>query len=299
MSHLLDQLEQGARVLVVRIRSMGDCVLTTPALRLLAEHRPDLRIGVVVEPRFAGIYEGGLPFVHAILPPDHGAVRAFRPSLCLNLHGGTRSAMLTGLCGARWRAGFGHYRQQFLYNIRLPRAQEVFGEERTVHTAEHVASAMFHLGVPMQRIPQAQLASPGKSPETGYYAVVHPFASSPDKTWPAANFAEAARYLRKERGLEPVILAGPGDDLTPFQGFRSYAGQPLETVKALIRNASYFLGNDSGPAHIAAAFDVPLTVVFVGLSSPEIWGPWRATKSCVVRASEQTSAGEVVAALCS
>ena len=43
------------------------------------------------------------------------------------------------------RAGFGHHAWSFLYNARIPRAQEILGEERAVHTAEHLASAMFWL----------------------------------------------------------------------------------------------------------------------------------------------------------
>ncbi len=290
---LLDQLERGARVLIVRIRSMGDCVLTTPALRLLAAHRPDLRIAVAVEDRFAGVYLG-LPFIESILPPSAAAARSWRPQLCVNLHGGSRSAIMTAVCGARFRAGFGHFRSQIVYNVRLPRAQEVFGEERTVHTAEHVASAMFHLGVPMQPIPGAMLATEER-PETGYYAVVHPFASSMDKTWPAQRFIAAAEAMRDRHGFEPVILAGPDDDVTPFARYKVYANRSLETVKGLIRHASYFLGNDSGPAHIAAAFDVPLTVVF-GPSSPLIWGPWRASKFRILNAAESDiPAAEVVA----
>lgn len=295
MKLLLDQLEQGARVLIIRIRSMGDCVLTTPALQMLAAHRPDLRIGVVVEDRFAAIYSR-LPFVHEILPPELGAARRFRPRLCINLHGGSRSAWMTAACGARFRAGFGHYRSQFLYNVKLPRAQEVLGEERTVHTAEHVASAMFHLGVPRGPIPRAMLAADAVAPHSGYYAVVHPFASSTDKTWPAGNFAAAARAMREHQGLEPVILAGPGDDVSPFEGFEVWAAKPLESVKTLIRHASFFLGNDSGPAHIAAAFDIPLTVVF-GPSNPAIWGPWRATKARILQASESPAPELAVAPL--
>jgi heptosyltransferase-3 len=34
------------------------------------------------------------------------------------------------------------------------------------------------------------------------------------------------------------------------------------------------VGNDSGPAHIAAAFGIPVIAIF-GASDPEIWGPWR------------------------
>ena len=37
-----------------------------------------------------------------------------------------------------------------------------------------------------------------------------------------------------------------------------------------------FVGNDSGPAHMAAAFGVPVIVIF-GSSDPVIWAPWRTT----------------------
>ena len=51
-----------------------------------------------------------------------------------------------------------------MYNVRIPRAQEILGVERTVHTAEHLASAMFYLGAPVGEIPRAKLvASAGAS----------------------------------------------------------------------------------------------------------------------------------------
>lgn len=276
MQQLVDHLGRGSRVVVLRLRSMGDCVLTTPALSLLHQHRPDLHIGVAVEDRFRGIYEG-LPFVHEILPPTAKDVRGFGAQLCINLHGGTRSAILTAASGARFRAGFGHYRQRFVYNIRMPRAQEILpGGERTVHTAEHIASAMFYLGVPQQPIPRAILHA-SSQPEPGTYSVVHPFASAALKTWPVDNFLKAMATMEHK----PVVIAGPGDDITPFAQYRTYQNQPLDVIKGLISHASYFLGNDSGPAHIAAAFDVPMTVVF-GPSDPAIWGPWRASQANVV-----------------
>jgi heptosyltransferase-3 len=49
----------------------------------------------------------------------------------------------------------------------------------------------------------------------------------------------------------------------------------------LLASSSLFVGNDSGPAHMAAAFGLP-TVVLFGPSDPEIWGPWR-TAGQVVR----------------
>ena len=96
----LDRLPAGARVLVVRLRSLGDCVLTTPALELLGRHRPDLSIGVVVERRFRAVFEGN-PHVAERLDPAVAEVARFRPALTLNLHGGTRSLVLTLASPAR------------------------------------------------------------------------------------------------------------------------------------------------------------------------------------------------------
>src|SRR4051812_14883094 len=104
---LLERLPQRARVAIVRLRSLGDCVLTTPAISLLKDYRPDLSIGVVVEDRFAPVFTGN-PNIADILPPRPSAVRGFRPELSINLHGGTRSAVLTASSGAKWRAGFAH-----------------------------------------------------------------------------------------------------------------------------------------------------------------------------------------------
>ena len=158
MAYLLERLPSGSRIAVIRLRSLGDCVLTTPALALLKTHRPDLRIGVVVEDRFRAVFEGN-PHVDEILPPAARAVAKWRPQMALNFHGGSRSMWLTAASGAEIRAGFAHHAYSFLYNAKIPRAQEILGEERRVHTAEHLASAMFWMGVPRTEIPRARLSA--------------------------------------------------------------------------------------------------------------------------------------------
>jgi ADP-heptose:LPS heptosyltransferase len=269
---VLEAVPQGSRVAVVRLRSLGDCVLTTPALQVLKEWRPDLRLGVVVEDRFRGIFEGN-PVLDTLLAPAAGNLRAWNPALCLNLHGGTRSALLTATSGARWRVGFRHFRHQLLYNVRIPRAQEILGVERTVHTAEHLASAMFYIGVPIRDIPRARLVASGAKTIEGDYAVIHAAAASPLKCWRTDGFLAVAQHL-KEHGLEPVFTAAAADDLAPYANYRRLQGAPLAKVKDLLARASLFFGNDSGPAHMAAAFGVPSVVLF-GASNPAIWSPWR------------------------
>jgi len=76
------------------------------------------------------------------------------------------------------------------------------------------------------------------------------------------------------QGLQPVILAGPSDDPSSFASFTISRNAPLRDVKNLMSGAALFIGNDSGPAHIAAAFGVPVVVLF-GPSNPVTWAPWR------------------------
>ena len=284
MNSLVAQLDRGARVAVIRLRSLGDSVLTTPAIRLLKQARPDLRIAVVSENRFAEVWAGN-PDVETVLSPQVRELRAFRPALCLNLHGGPRSARLTLLSGARFRAGFGHFPYRHVYNVRIPTAQEILGVERKVHTAEHAASAMFYLGVPQAAVPRAQLYVNGVIPAlagTRPYALIHPIASEREKTWPAAFFIQVAQHLNRDLGLQPVFVAGPGEDVSQFQMWPLIAGASLEHLKELLKGAALFVGNDSGPAHMAAAFGLPVVVIF-GPSDAIVWAPWK-TESQVVKA---------------
>jgi heptosyltransferase III len=273
---ILDRLPRNSRVAILRLRSLGDSVLTTPAIRILKQARPDLEIAVVVEDRFRAIFEDN-PDIGLILPPEPGPLRQWRPVLCLNLHGGTRSMWLTVLSGARYRAAFAHFRHQFVYNIRIPRAQEILGVERKVHTAEHLASAMFFLGAPLTEIPRAKLfAGPARREcSPGACTVIHPVAAAPDKTWPAEGFLRVAQHVR-----EPVFIGGPGENLSRFDAHRTLVGASLAEIKQLLSGAALFIGNDSGPAHMAAAFGLPVVVIF-GSSDPDIWSPWRTMSEMV------------------
>src|SRR3984885_7744863 len=114
---VLERLAPGSRVAVIRLRSLGDCVLTTPALDILKRSRPDLRLAVVVEDRFRALFEDN-PDVDDILRPSIQVLRRWRPTVCVNLHGGTSSAWMSALSGAEHRAGFGHFRHQWIYNHR-------------------------------------------------------------------------------------------------------------------------------------------------------------------------------------
>jgi len=110
----LSQLPTGARVLIVRLRSLGDTMLMTPALRLLHDWRPDLRVSVLVEHPWNELLEGN-PAIHSVMllrgkVRTAWRVRRARFGAVVNLHGGPTSAFITRLSGAGWRAGCAHFR---------------------------------------------------------------------------------------------------------------------------------------------------------------------------------------------
>jgi heptosyltransferase III len=293
---ILERLPENAHVAVIRLRSLGDCVLTTPAISILNRARPDLEIGIAVEPRFAAVFEHN-PAVARLLEPTIASVRRFRPYLCLNLHGGTRSMWMTAASGARIRAGFAHHKGSSSYNYPIPRAQQILGVERTVHTAEHLASAIFHLGAPRSEIPRAMLYS-GPAAERRPYAVIHPLAAAPEKTWRPDGFLRVAQHLADDHRLQPIFIGGPGEDLSAYSSFRVIADAPLQQTKSLLSGASLFIGNDSGPAHMAAAFGLPVIVLF-GPSDSVVWAPWRTLHESIVNPAgiQRITTGEVIAAV--
>ena len=124
----------------------------------------------------------------------------------------------------------------------------------------------------MSEIPRARLYA--EHQPAAAYAVLHPVAARPDKTWPADGFRAVASHLKQSLDLEPIFIGGTADNLARFHPWRVIEGAPLSAIKSLLQSAMLFIGNDSGPAHMAAAFGVPSVVIF-GASDPAIWGPWR------------------------
>lgn len=302
---LLAELPPAARLLVIRMRSLGDVLLTTPALRALKRWRPDLRLSFLLYKHFAPILAGN-PDLEEVVELDRRGLgtplalarvwaqlhrRGF--AACFNLHGGTLSALLTCASGAPHRVGFRYFRFPFAYTARAPEPPAVFGRH-PLHSVEHQMALFYWAGLPQGEIPPLQLfpqaaarasvaqklAVRGVAPGSRY-AVLHPVANFFTKEWPFERYAALARLLEEQHALMPVFTCGPGERPKLDAVARGY-GKPLVRLEALtipelvalIEGAALFLGNDSGPAHIAAALGRPVVVLF-GSSDSTAWGPWR------------------------
>lgn len=97
------------------------------------------------------------------------------------------------------------------------------------------------------------------------FAVIHPFAGSPRKRWPLERFQELSRRLARSMPVE--WCAGPEDELP---GARRFAD--LYELACWLATARIYIGNDSGPTHLAAAVGTPVLALF-GPTDPAVWAP--------------------------
>jgi ADP-heptose:LPS heptosyltransferase len=130
---------------------------------------------------------------------------------------------------------------------------------------------------------------------------LQPGARTAAMRWPAEKFGEMARWLRDAHGVASVVNLGRRDEEVAPEVRRAIGdcGVVLDSLDArqliaLIAGARLFVGNDSGPAHVAAAADCPCVVIF-GETRPVEWRPWQAQQARVVQgdAIASIAVGEV------
>lgn len=297
------------RVLVVRLRSIGDTVLATPSLHALRRFLPEAEIDILLEDWVAPVLEG-FSEVNRIITVERGNVasraratkelRGRRYDVAFNLHGGTTATMLTRASGARHRVGYKSYRYSRLHNHAAPPANELWGKTAT-HSVEQQLALLGWVGVPVTDRPAARLAvTPDASKsikeklraegieEGAKLALIHPAAAFETKQWAAANFARVAEALAA-KGHGIVSVAAPSEAATlnalrenSAARIAAFTDLSLPEVTALAARSSLFVGNDSGIAHIASAVNTPAVVIF-GSSNIMHWHPWANPLSEIVR----------------
>jgi lipopolysaccharide heptosyltransferase II len=282
------------RVLVIRLRSIGDAVLSTSSLIALRRFLPNAKIDILLEDWVAPLIEDLGTVDDVISVADSGLerlktawrLRQNKYDVVFNLHGGTTSTMFTFASGARHRVGYKNYRYSFLYNHLLSSSAEFWSKEKT-HSAEQQLALLGYVGVTVRDQPKTRLAvSEGarSSLRQKYqidrpYALIHPSSLFYTKQWPAESFARTVEYLAN-RGIGSIAVASPSES-SVLQELSTAAKSSILTaydltlpeIVALASEAALFVGNDSGIAHIAAAVGAPTVVVF-GSSNRDHWRPW-------------------------
>jgi predicted lipopolysaccharide heptosyltransferase III len=279
---ILLNLPVQARILLIRVRSMGDCLLLTSPIRALKEEFPRFRISVLVESRFAGCFEGN-PDIEEVLSISRkrealSLVRR-RFDLVVNLHGGPTS-LTYSLLARGPRIGFEQFQYNRLYQGLLP------SPDPKIHSVEATMAAFQWLGVQRETPPplrydgRPQRMSPMLGAVRNPYVVIHPAALMETKRWEARKFAELARSLQN-LGLSIVLTCGPGEESSVAEVSKDVPspqillGLGIPELAELIRGAKLYVGNDSGPMHLAAAVGTPIIALW-GSSDSRRWRPWSA-----------------------
>ncbi len=156
------------------------------------------------------------------------------------------------------------------------------------HIVDHLLSPLRQWGLSVcDRTPRISL----RRGDYGYVdalasapeVVIHLGSGSPAKCWPAANFHALASALEK-RGWHPALLCGPveRERQVAVGGLPALHPPDLRSLAGLLAKAALFIGNDSGPGHIAAAVCTPTLTLF-GPTAPRLWAP-RGKRSQVLQA---------------
>jgi len=289
------------RILLIKLRAIGDVLLSTAVLPDLRAAFPGAEIDFLTEAFCAGVLSGN-PFVSSLLSFDpkkeSGAalirrVRKNRYDLVIDLFGNPRSAIVTLLSGATLRVGYRFNWRRFCYNrVVEPRGGEV-------HNVEFNRDALRRLDVPtgggrpfFPVDDAADLLAGGfldrQNPAGARVVALNPGGGWISKRWRPAQFAELGRKISAADGSRILILWGPGEE-GPAAEVRDAIGPPallapattLKELAALLKRSSVLVTNDSGPMHIAASLGVPVVAIF-GPTVPRLQGP-AFTESEVVR----------------
>jgi heptosyltransferase-2 len=280
------------RILIRSLNWIGDAVMATPAISVIREHFPDAEITILANPMVSQLFLHH-PGIDRIITFDrqgkhHGVAGRLRLAaelrklsfdLAVILPNSFDSALVPWLAGIPDRIGKCSDGRTLLLNGRYHASE---GPDNR-HEVEYYLNLIRHFGISGScRQPHlfvtsgesdrasALLAECGIQPDD-FILGINPGASyGSAKRWYPERFAGVARRLAAEWSARVVIFGGPGeaaiatDIESRLQGTAvNMAGKTsVRELMALIKRCNFFVTNDSGPMHVAAAFDVPLVAIF-------------------------------------
>jgi predicted lipopolysaccharide heptosyltransferase III len=302
------------KILLIRLRLIGDVVFTTPAIAALRRRFPDAQLTYLVEAPAAPVVRHH-PQLHDLIIADRPRglarwrydlrlarrLREARFDLVIDFHGGPRSALLTWATAAPRRIGYALPGRGWAYTTRVAWTRSLVPPR---HSVVNQWDLLMPLGIEApdrSRDAVAMAPEPASAmrvherlraaaiDQTAPLIVIHVSAGNPFRRWPASSFATvAAELAREDRRRRVIITSGPSEAAAAeavAEQARRLAGDAaaaivrtgefdLAELRALVARAALYIGGDSGPLHIAATTRTPVVALF-GPTLPERSMPWR------------------------
>ncbi|MBZ9768427.1 glycosyltransferase family 9 protein [Mesorhizobium sp. CA6] len=296
-------------ILILQTKHIGDLVLASALAKNLQLEYSDARIVFLCDARFGGLLTAngiasevvtfrrshmrGTPLLRLQeLVLTLFRLRRYHFDMAIDITDTKTSRFILGLVGARIRVGYHPSERPLGWFARQPANVKAkpfgYGEQ---HFLYRYLSPLEALGVDLRARAPAFRPLPFETTKAlalldklhlrpNAFAAVHAGASFPGRRWQPERFAAAIDRIAAETGLDVALVGGPDENevaekilataKTPIVNL--VGALPLETLPALFKQARLFLGNDSGPMHMAAAVGTPVVGLF-GLQSPIHWGP--------------------------
>lgn len=280
------------KILVVKLRAIGDVVLSTVVLQSLRTAFPHAQLDFLAEKHSREVVEGN-PAVDTVIVFDAMRessiglilkVRNRKYDLVIDLFGNPRSAIMTFFSGAAYRVGYRFTWRQYCYNIVVePRGGEIHNTEfnldalRAINVPILDSAIQFPLNAVAERFAEDFFLREnliGKCP-----IAFNPGGGWYTKRWRIAQFAELGDVLVKKYDARVLIVWGPGEwedarqvQLRMLHPSLILPQTSLKQLAAILKRCTLFVTNDSGPMHIAAAVGTPVVAIF-GPTNPDLQGP--------------------------
>jgi ADP-heptose:LPS heptosyltransferase len=266
------------RAVLFKVNQLGDNIAFVPAVQALRRRCPGLHLTVLTSPAAAELY-GGAWGPHEVLICSKASfdgayrapwrlarwtlrVRAVRPGACLvAFDQSTVAHLVARMSGAGIRIGgtLGRPRAESLLTRRVPAPEDL----RPATWNWRMAGALAQWAGDREPWPEAppapdldHLLAARRPPASGRRRiVVHPGAAGPLNRWPADRFAAVARSLARD--FEVVWIAHGPPVAPPPPGVITVPVTSLSELASWIAGADLFLGNNSGPMHLANALGTP------------------------------------------
>lgn len=294
------------KILVIKLRQLGDVLLTGAVFEVLRKKLPGAKVDAYVYSEAFPMLEGH-PGVDGLLGYDRNwkklgwigrlrkewemwkKIRGGGYDLVINLTEGDRGALAARATRARIRVGFepkGRW-QKGLYTHIVKHGPALR------HTVEKNLDVLRRIGIfPKVEDRELFLHVPGSAREKmrreGPFVVIHPTSRWRFKCWPVEKMRKLTEELLR-RGKRVVFTSGPDrietemvEEITRGLDVTNLSGKiSLKELAALIEMSELLICVDSVPFHMASALKKRVVALF-GPTSDITWGPWRNPHAKVV-----------------
>ncbi len=283
------------RILVAKMRYIGDVLLITPFLRALRKGFPGAHIEVVVNKGTEDVLLNN-PHIDGVIPFDREMGKLAQYSFTrglkkknfqtvIDLSNSDRSAWIARFSGAYDRVGIKgakSFRNKHLYNMLIDIPEDIIHEvERNLLIAKRLGLRRLTDELVLNLTDDELLRGSELTSEIkgSPYAVIHPGARRWYKSWPMERFAELADEII-ESGVEVVIAGGENDienaskiiSLMKGKALNLAGRTSIRELAAVIKGAVFFVGNDSAPMHISYTVKT-VTIALFGPTDFRRWHP--------------------------